>query len=265
MAPVDKSRKSGGPPDVYELLAPAYEILASPARIQAEVDALEPSLRSIGAMRILDAGCAVGLHSSELARRGFWVTGIDRSPSMIKEAKSRAAGLEKAIRPRFRLIEIEACASSSAVAFDAIVCMGNTINYAHTGGQRRRVLKAFRAALRPGGLLVLQLRDLTAVRKKGFIFPVRNLRREGREWILLRRQDPAGGRVRFVSTLLFRPDADAPWEMRVSESLTDVVGPAPWREALERAGFRRIRIASDLAGKKRRPGAPDLVIFARAD
>jgi ubiquinone/menaquinone biosynthesis C-methylase UbiE len=39
--------------------------------------------------RVLDIGCGTGLASSDLAERGYEVTGIDQSPAMLSFAKSR--------------------------------------------------------------------------------------------------------------------------------------------------------------------------------
>jgi 2-polyprenyl-3-methyl-5-hydroxy-6-metoxy-1,4-benzoquinol methylase len=38
---------------------------------------------------LLDAGCGPGLMSIELAKRGYWVLGIDRSPEMLKRAQRK--------------------------------------------------------------------------------------------------------------------------------------------------------------------------------
>ena len=248
--------------DVYGLLAPAYEMLASPARIAAEVDAFEVSLRAVGAVRVLDAGCAVGLHVCELSRRGFRASGIDLSKAMIREARLRAKADGRPVR--FAVRDLKEAHRAAEGPFDALLCLGNTMASIHARADRRRAFRSFREALRPGGLLILQLRDLSAVRQGGFIFPTRSLKRGPEEWILLRRQDPIGGRIRFTSTLLYRPRADAPWETRMSESLTEVVSTSEWRAALADSGFCRIRMAGDLRGTKRRAGGgPDLVLFAR--
>jgi 2-polyprenyl-3-methyl-5-hydroxy-6-metoxy-1,4-benzoquinol methylase len=41
-------------------------------------------------IRILDIGCGTGRHSIELARRGYQVTGVDLSDSMLARAKEKA-------------------------------------------------------------------------------------------------------------------------------------------------------------------------------
>jgi len=248
--------------DVYGLLAPAYEMLASPERIVKEIDALDVSLRAVGAVRILDAGCAAGFHSLELSRRGFRPTGIDLSGAMVREAKARARVEGRPVR--FVVRDLAEADRTSGGPFDVVLCLGNTMASIHTSTARRRVFRAFRSALRPGGLLTLQLRDLSTVPKTGFIFPTRSMRRGREEWILLRRQERIETRIRFTSTLLYRPRTDAPWETRTSSSLAEIVPMTAWRAELALAGFSRIRLATDLRGTPRRGrGAADLVVFAR--
>ena len=56
-----------------------------------ETDFIEKEIKSDKSLTILDIGCGTGRHSLELARRGYRVTGIDLSVSMISRAKSLAA------------------------------------------------------------------------------------------------------------------------------------------------------------------------------
>lgn len=51
--------------------------------------------------RVLDVGCGVGRWSCRLAARGASVTGVDLSPTMIGEARRRAAAQGVAARCRF--------------------------------------------------------------------------------------------------------------------------------------------------------------------
>src|SRR5258708_10938026 len=52
---------------------------------------LAPWLQLARGTRVLDVGCGVGRWSHRLAARGAQVTGVDLSPTMISEAKRRAA------------------------------------------------------------------------------------------------------------------------------------------------------------------------------
>jgi ubiquinone/menaquinone biosynthesis C-methylase UbiE len=58
-----------------------------------ECDFIEAEIEYNKNARILDIGCGTGRHSIELTKRGYRVTGIDLSDSMLKRAKEKAAEL----------------------------------------------------------------------------------------------------------------------------------------------------------------------------
>ena len=55
-----------------------------------ECDFIEKEINSNKAVRILDIGCGTGRHSIELSKRGYTVTGIDLSESLLIRAKEKA-------------------------------------------------------------------------------------------------------------------------------------------------------------------------------
>ena len=56
-----------------------------------ECDFIEKEIDFNKQTRILDIGCGTGRHSIELTKRGYNVTGIDLSKSMLKRAKEKAS------------------------------------------------------------------------------------------------------------------------------------------------------------------------------
>ncbi len=286
------ARRRSGAADLFDALAPVYEMLASPERISHECEAIAAVVLGIGGRSVLDVGCAAGFHAVDLARRGLGVTGIDSSPAMIREARARAeATFAEPSSPEGRSTEASFTEASSTEApfataslaprfferdlmqapevegspFDALLCLGNTIASVSGHRERDRVLRAFRRALRPGGILILQMRDLAVIPREGLMFPTRSIRREEREWIFLRRQDPVPGGIRLTATLLHRAAPGAEWEARVSSQIQTPTTTAEWRKSLSVAGFKRIRFPADLRGTPRRKGrSPDRIAFARA-
>jgi SAM-dependent methyltransferase len=67
--------------------------------------ALRPFLKIAPAMRVLDVGCGVGRWSRTLAHRGAHPTGIDFSPTMVREARRRAA--EEGLGSRCTFLEAD--------------------------------------------------------------------------------------------------------------------------------------------------------------
>jgi len=55
-----------------------------------ECDFIEKELNFNKALKIIDIGCGTGRHSIELSKRGYWVTGIDLSESLLEKAREKA-------------------------------------------------------------------------------------------------------------------------------------------------------------------------------
>jgi 2-polyprenyl-3-methyl-5-hydroxy-6-metoxy-1,4-benzoquinol methylase len=110
---------------------------------------------------LLDAGCGTGRYSIELSRRGYVVHGIDASPELVAEAR-RAAGA----RPRSPAFSVGNILALPAGNYDAILCRG-VLNDLVADSERDDVFASFARALRPAGVLILDVREWeqTALRK----------------------------------------------------------------------------------------------------
>ncbi len=97
----------------------------------------------------LDVGCGIGTFTCELARRAHRVTGIDLSPAMLIRARQRAAAFPNVTCQ-------EADIMTLPLAPESVDCIASIAALHHV--PLAEVLPRLRAALRPGGvLLVLDL------------------------------------------------------------------------------------------------------------
>ncbi|MDX9747012.1 MAG: class I SAM-dependent methyltransferase, partial [Paludibacter sp.] len=55
-----------------------------------ECDFIEKEINFNKSLKIIDIGCGTGRHSIELSRRGYSMTGIDLSASLLKKAREKA-------------------------------------------------------------------------------------------------------------------------------------------------------------------------------
>ena len=105
--------------------------------------------------RVLDIGCGSGLLARALLAEGYAVSGVDASPAMIELARAQApAGDFLAIAVPTRRRPGEAGALPAA---DAIVSTGHVLNYLDSREDLALALVELAAALRPGGLLAIDL------------------------------------------------------------------------------------------------------------
>lgn len=100
---------------------------------------------------ILDSPAGFGRHSIPLARAGYHVTGVDRSPVQLDEARRRAGSAEwpKWVEADFRELPFD------GGSFDAVLNLFSSIGYRGEEGDRQ-MLGEFLRVLRPGGALVIE-------------------------------------------------------------------------------------------------------------
>jgi SAM-dependent methyltransferase len=107
---------------------------------------------TLNASVIVDIGCGTGRLTTELARRGHRMTGVDPSPAMLDIARRRPAG------DRVRWIEGEAD-QLDVTGADLVIMTGHVAQVIADEQKWANTLSAARRALRPGGHLIFETRD----------------------------------------------------------------------------------------------------------
>ena len=132
-----------------------YPHMFSPARIAAAEEEIDPLLRLIG-MRpqsILDLCCGPGRFAVPLARRGFRVTGVDRTAFFLNKARERAA----AENVEISWVQVDMRTFVQPGAFDLAISMFTSFGYFDDKAEDLTVLRNIRESLRPGGALVMDV------------------------------------------------------------------------------------------------------------
>lgn len=111
---------------------------------------------------ILDLGCGPGLYSGRLARRGHTCVGIDFSPASIDYA--RAAAAAEGLSCRYELADLRAAEFGSG--YDLAMCLYGEVNVFRPAHAAELLSKA-RAALAPGGQLVLEAHTAAEIERIG--------------------------------------------------------------------------------------------------
>jgi SAM-dependent methyltransferase len=102
---------------------------------------------------VLDLCCGIGRHSLELARRGFRVTGVDRTQAYLDLAT--AAAERETLSLELVLEDMRVFRRDGS--YDAVLNLFTSFGYFEDPEDDQRVVDNVYASLRPGGILVMQL------------------------------------------------------------------------------------------------------------
>jgi SAM-dependent methyltransferase len=117
---------------------------------------------------LLDVTCGPGLYAVEFANRGCFVTGIDFSPASIDYARQLAASREVSDRCNFIQQDVREADLSAAApegGYDAAIFLYGQLAV-FPMATADKLLANIVGALRPGGLLCLELLDQDKVNKE---------------------------------------------------------------------------------------------------
>jgi len=220
---------------------------AAPAEVDAIVELVDLPPRSA----VLDLGCGVGRHSLELARRGYQVTGVDRTAAYLLEARKRArrervpvtflaADMREFVRP---------------AAFDVVLSLCTSFSYFEDAADNKRVLVNVARSLKPQGRFVLQLMGKEVLAR---IFQARDWREQDGIYFLQERTltDDWG---RMQNRWILIRDGSAQ-ETIVSHW---IYSAAELVSLLTSSGFAHVDVYGDLEGAPYDQTARQLVAVAR--
>jgi ubiquinone/menaquinone biosynthesis C-methylase UbiE len=181
---------------------------------------------------VIDVPCGFGRHSIPLAEAGYRVTGVDRSPRLLDEARQRGGGPEL-VRADYRELPF------ADASFDAALNLFSSLGYLGDEEDTRALTEIHRV-LRPGGRLVIETmhRDRLVAdwHEKDW-----QLLGEGRLLVEQRTFDPVTGIAQSTQTLIESSGEreSRTWSLR-TYSATEL------RAMLDRAGFESARCYGDL-------------------
>ncbi len=222
---------------VYHLIYDDWDVAV---RHQGEVLArllLPPD----AAGRVLDCACGIGTQTLGLAEAGYAVEGTDLSAAAIGRARAEAAA--RGMNIAFRVDDMGALATSPAATFGAVIACDNALPHLDSDAAISGALRAMRDRLRPGGRLLLSLRDYGPIMaQRPAITPPALFRDAGRRRIVHQVWDWQDERRYILHLYITRQMPDDTWACHHFTGHYRATTPAKVAALAEHAGFRRLRI-----------------------
>jgi SAM-dependent methyltransferase len=134
--------------DLYPYMFPPERLAAAARQVEQIL-----SLTGLDGGRVLDLCCGPGRHAIEFARRGFDVTGVDRSQFLLDRAGERA--IEAGVSIDWVVSDMRRYRSPAA--FDLACNLFTSFGYFPHEADNSRVLRNTCKNLAPGGIFFLEM------------------------------------------------------------------------------------------------------------
>jgi SAM-dependent methyltransferase len=147
--------------DFYDAIAEYYPLFYRDWETQMEREGLglRTIFRNRGVLRILDASCGAGAQAVPLAQLDFDVVAVDPSPGMLQKAQEIAEQYGVEGKVQFVQGDFLHLLDLVSGSFDAVISKGNSLPHLLLDDEIETALLNFYELLRPGGTLVIGMRD----------------------------------------------------------------------------------------------------------
>ena len=218
-----------------------YDLLYREKDYLAECDFLEEIFKMGGTnpRDILDLGCGTGGHALELQKRGFEVTGVDRSKPMLAMARAKAKKLK--VQTRFELGDITSFQSGET--FGGVIAMFAVMGYQTSNAELKRAVEVAFDHLKPDGTFIFDGWYGPAVLQQKPETRVKEIYGEDRSW-LIRMAEPILDAFNHLVRIHYRLLAGQ--ESRLEKKFEEIhimrfFFPQELRILLEWVGFVNVR------------------------
>jgi len=137
----------------WETMAPVLFAERRWAVAQTEIDQAMTHLGLSPGAHLLDLCCGVGRHTLELARRGFQMTGVDKTSIYLDRARKQAdiEGLQ------VEFVQEDMRNFYRPETFDGAINLFTSFGYFEDPREDRQVVMNLYRSLKPGGTLVMEM------------------------------------------------------------------------------------------------------------
>jgi SAM-dependent methyltransferase len=127
-----------------------YDLIYQNKPYQKEADFISDIIGELGSgSRLLELGCGTGKHARLLSEKGYKVTGVDLSETMLEVARKSSGSDISYVCGDIRDFSLEAEGK-----FDVVIAMFDVVSYLPTNSDIRQMLNNVSQYLKKGGVLI---------------------------------------------------------------------------------------------------------------
>jgi len=228
--------------DFYDGLAPDYHLVYQnwDAAVERQGAVLDRLIRAnhTNPVDVLDCSCGIGTQAIGLARFGYRVQGTDISERSLERARVEAARLGVDIA--FAVCDFRDLNPLHGL-FDVVISCDNAIPHLLTNDDLSRAFRAMRAKLRPGGLLMISVRDYDKMLVDRPVTAAPQIHPGPPRKVLVRLHDWDGpDSPLYTVRFLVLTEDPAGWTVTHHSSRYRAIARATITQVVEEAGFTKV-------------------------
>lgn len=201
---------------------------------------------------VLDLGCGPGRWAIPLARKGFSVTGVDKTKFLLNTAEARA----RATKVKVEWVRADMRDFVRPDSFDLTLSMFTSFGYFDRNAEDRLVLRNMFASLRAGGVCLI---DLAGKEQVARIFQATTSDRLPNGDLLVQRHRVMDGWTRIHNEWTLVRNGRA----RTFTFHHTIYSAQELSERLAEAGFNRIKVYGSFDGEEYGLDAQRLIVVGR--
>lgn len=229
----------------YDDLAASYEFIFADWRhsVRRQGRILRDFLEHLGLpapRTVLDCTCGIGTQAIGLAAEGYRVHGTDLSPRAIERAQEYAQRFDLEQPPSFAVADL-LDAPQSSQQYDLVLSCDNAVAHFMTDAALHQAITNMMAQCRPGGWLLISLRNYDAILENPPRHtPLRISGEEGAQHIVFQVWDWTEDYESYkLNMFILRQDGDE-WHTEVHEGQLRALRRDSLTQVLEQVGLQRI-------------------------
>jgi len=236
--------------EFWDVMSHKLFAVKDPAETKKEIEQIISLTGITPGSKLLDLCCGQGRHSLEFARRGYKVTGVDRTKRYLEKAKKEAARENLSVE----FIEDDMTDFKRKIYFNAIITMYTSFGYFEEHNDNMKVLYNSYSSLKKKGLLLIDVVGKEILQRK---FTEReSFELDGITYIEERKVINNWSRIENRWIML---KDNLQKEFKLSHW---IYSENELKKMLSNAGFSSVKIFGDLAGKKYDENAERLIAIA---
>jgi SAM-dependent methyltransferase len=233
--------------DFYDNLAPFYHLIyadweGSLRRQASQLDGIINEYFKKKISAVLDVSCGIGTQAIGLAQLGYQVTASDLSSHEIERAKKESA--KRGVAIEFSVADMREAFSYHQRQFDLVLSCDNSIPHLLSDGEILSAFKQFYLCLRPGGGLLISVRDYDREDRNGTQIKSYGVRQDnGKRYFIFQVWDFHGDR--YDLSLYLVEDSGVECATHVMRTQYYAVGTGKFTQLMREAGFSNVQRIDD--------------------